>query len=62
MRNVHRKVVLVAVLVALFFVTGCGKGGSGDDPKEPSNQWDEMNWDKGEWGAVGTRSYRILIS
>lgn len=39
MRKIDRKVVLVAALVALFVVTGCGKGGD-DDPKKPSNQWD----------------------
>ena len=33
-------VLVLTLLIALFVVTGCGKGG-GDDEEEPSNKWDE---------------------
>ena len=54
-------VLVLTLLIALFFVTGCGKGG-GDDDEEPSNKWDEMKWDEGKWGAVQPHTHRIVIT
>ena len=58
----HSRLVLVlTLLIALFVVSGCGKGG-GDDDEEPSNKWDEMKWDESKWGSIVTSPYSILIS
>ena len=58
--NRARFVLVLALLIALFVVTGCGK--SKDDPKEPSNKWDEMKWDESKWGGIVTSPDSILIS
>ena len=52
--------LVLALLIALFVVTGCGK--SKDDPKEPSNKWDEMKWDESKWGAIQPHTHRIVIT
>ena len=54
-------VLVLTLLIALFFVTGCGSGGD-DDEEEPSNKWDEMKWDEGKWGAVQPHTHRIVIA
>ena len=58
--NRARLVLVLTLLIALFFVTGCGKGG--DDDEEPSNKWDEMKWDESKWGSIVTSPDSILIS
>ena len=59
-RRRARLVLVLTLLIALFVVTGCGK--SKDDPKEPSNKWDEMKWDEGKWGAIQPHTHRIVIT
>ena len=59
-RRRARLVLVLALLIALFVVTGCGK--SKDDPKEPSNKWDEMKWDESKWGAIQPHTHRIVIT
>lgn len=49
--GLFRHAALVALLAALTTVAACGGGGSGDTgPVPPSNNWDQMNWDEGDWG------------
>ena len=55
-----RLVLVLTLLIALFFVTGCGS--DGNDDEEPSNKWDEIRWDEGKWGSVTTSPYSVLIS
>jgi hypothetical protein len=43
--HVWYRLVFAAIVSSLL--TACG-GGS-DTPTPPQNQWDQINWDQGQW-------------
>ena len=47
-----RLVKLLPVLLAGLILGACGGGGGGPSPSPapPSNNWDSMIWDQGNWG------------
>jgi len=48
-----RRVAAALVIGAAMFLWGCGGGGGGDSGSgaaPPSNSWDSMVWDQGNWG------------
>ncbi len=45
-------VSLIGLALGVVLLGGCGGSGGGGGGGEPSNQWDEMKWDEGEWGAI----------
>ncbi|WP_181919539.1 hypothetical protein [Alkalilimnicola ehrlichii] len=41
---------LAVTLLCLLLLVGCDRGGSsGGNTPEAGSNWDEMEWDRGEW-------------
>jgi hypothetical protein len=47
-----RKISVVVLMSLLLIACGGGGGGGNPPPQDPAfgNQWDQMEWDKGQWG------------
>jgi hypothetical protein len=45
-----RRVALALAIGAAMLLCDCGGGGGGDSGAAPSNNWDSMVWDQGNWG------------
>lgn len=53
MTEMSRPCLRLTAIVLVLALVGCsgGGGGSSDDASQPgSSQWDDMRWDRDDWG------------
>lgn len=57
-----RWAVVLTLVLSFSVMSGCGKSGGDSKKSKPKNTWDEMRWDRGEWGAIESQPYRPPIA